>query len=209
MRGASASLWMRIMQLLIRQAPGSIFQWHPQCRTRWRFKRKPPRQTVFKGPTWRTVAPIQSKHVLRLPSCFGQVLERKRARNSSAISRYSGAIFRNLGAFPKSVQSKALPRNPCVCKCLYLPVLAHLFATKAPAHICVSMGPAGFPLKPSQVLQPPQSYCCVACQGARRQRRKSSRSAVARARPPGHPASASARISRECDLMPAVHLFWT
>ena len=38
---------------------------------------------------------------------LGEVPERKRARNSSAISRYSGAIFRNSGAIPKSVQSQS------------------------------------------------------------------------------------------------------
>ena len=38
---------------------------------------------------------------------LGEVPERKRTRNSSAISRYSGAIFRNSGAIPKSVQSQS------------------------------------------------------------------------------------------------------
>ena len=32
----------------------------------------------------------------------GEVLERKRTRNSRAISRYSGATFRNSGAIPRS-----------------------------------------------------------------------------------------------------------
>ena len=71
---------------------------------------------------------------------LGEVLERKQTRNSIAISRYSGAIFRNSGAIPKSVHP---PRNLCVCMCLHLPFLAHLFAMKARANICVSMGPGG------------------------------------------------------------------
>ena len=66
---------------------------------------------------------------------LGEVLERKHNRNSSAFSRHSGAIFRNSGAIPKSVSVR--------CMCLHLPFLAHLFATKARANICVSMGPAG------------------------------------------------------------------
>ena len=74
---------------------------------------------------------------------LGEVLERKRTRNSSTISRYSGAIVRNSGAIPKVCKAKAPPRNLCVCMCLHLPFLAHLFATKARANIFVSMGPAG------------------------------------------------------------------
>ena len=57
-------------------------------------------------------AQIQFEYFLRLPSCFGEVLQGK--------------------------------RTPCVCMSLHLPSLAHLFATKARANICVSMGPAGW-----------------------------------------------------------------
>ena len=38
---------------------------------------------------------------------LGEVLERKRTRNLSASSRCSGAIFRNSGTIPKSVQSQS------------------------------------------------------------------------------------------------------
>ena len=74
---------------------------------------------------------------------LGEVLERKRTRNSSAISRYSGAIFRNSGAIPKSVQSQSSAPQSVHLHVFVLPFLAHLFATKARANICVSMGPAG------------------------------------------------------------------
>ena len=78
------------------------------------------------------------------PDYLGEVLERKRTRNSSAISRYSGAIFRNSGAIPKSVQrqSSAL-QSVRLHECLCLTLLAHLPATKARANICVAMAPTG------------------------------------------------------------------
>ena len=87
-------------------------------------------------------AQIQFEHLLRLPSFFGEVLERKRTRNSSAISRYLSAISATR-APPKSVQSQSFACNPCDSVCLHLTLLAHLFATKVRASICVSMGPAG------------------------------------------------------------------
>ena len=59
---------------------------------------------------------------------LGEVLERKRTRNSSAISCYSGAIFSNSGAIPKSVQSqRSAPQS----------VRLHVFAfTVSRALIC-------------------------------------------------------------------------
>ena len=74
---------------------------------------------------------------------LGEVPERKRTRNSSAISRYSGAIVRNSGAIQKVCKAKAPARNLRICMCLILLFIAHLLATKARANICVSMGSAG------------------------------------------------------------------
>ena len=82
-------------------------------------------------------APIQFEHFLRLPSCFGEVLE----RNEPATRAHFPASWAPFSATRAHLQqvykAKDLPRNPCVCMC------GHLFARKARASICVSMGPAG------------------------------------------------------------------
>ena len=70
---------------------------------------------------------------------LGEVLERKRNRNSSAISRYSGAIFRSSGAISKSVQSQS-----SVPQSVRLPVFAFtvsrtLICYKSSSkHLCIN-----------------------------------------------------------------------
>ena len=67
-------------------------------------------------------SPIRA--LLRLPSCFGEVLERKQTRNSSAISRYSGATSATPEQFQKCLKPKlchAISVFACVCWRTYLP----------------------------------------------------------------------------------------
>ena len=88
-------------------------------------------------------AQIQFEHFLRLPRCLV-----KRPRENEPATRAQFPATRaqfsaTRAQFQKVCKAKAPPRNLCLCMCLILPFLAHLFATKARANICVSMGPAG------------------------------------------------------------------
>ena len=90
----------------------------------------------------RSSTQIQFKQFLRLPSCFGEKCSRE-SEPATQVPATRGK-FRQLGRKSKKVcKAKALPCNPCVCMCLHLTLLAHLFAAKARANICVSMGRAG------------------------------------------------------------------
>ena len=98
-------------------------------------------QTVF-GIRAFFSAQIQFEHFLRLPRCLVKCPRENEPATRAQFPATRAQFSANRAQFQKVCKAKAPPRNLCICTCLILPFLAHLFATKARANICVSMGPA-------------------------------------------------------------------
>ena len=88
-------------------------------------------------------AQIQFEHFLRLPRCNWSSARENEPATRAQFPATRAQITATRAQFQKVCTAKAPPRNLCVCMCLHFPLLAHLFATRARANICVSMGPAG------------------------------------------------------------------
>ena len=80
---------------------------------------------------------------MRLPRCLVKCPRENEPATRAQFPATQAQFSATRAQFQKVCKAKAPPRSLCICMCLILPFLAHLFATKARANICVSMGPAG------------------------------------------------------------------